>query len=66
MYKQLPLIPTAPTAGENLTRPQFSHLSAGDYRLAVGQHEFQSGQRLVVPGSPNNSVLLEQIERRAE
>jgi site-specific DNA-methyltransferase (cytosine-N4-specific) len=25
MYKQLSLIPTAPTAGENLTRQQFSH-----------------------------------------
>jgi 4-amino-4-deoxy-L-arabinose transferase-like glycosyltransferase len=49
---------TGEIIADEIVVPLLPHLPAGDYRLAVGLYEFQSGQRLVVPGSPNNSVLL--------
>jgi 4-amino-4-deoxy-L-arabinose transferase-like glycosyltransferase len=45
-------------AGEIIADEVIVSLPADSYRLAVGLYDFQSGQRLVVPGTPDNSVSL--------
>jgi hypothetical protein len=39
-------------------------LPAGKYQLVVGLYDFQSGQRLTVPGNPANEISLTNVEIR--
>jgi hypothetical protein len=43
---------------DNLLIPMPAELSAGPYQLVVGLYDFQTGNRLPVPGEPNNEVRL--------
>ncbi len=46
---------------DSLTIPLPPDLPAGDYQLVVGLYDFQTGQRLTVPGNPANEVNLTDV-----
>ncbi|MBN1219057.1 MAG: glycosyltransferase family 39 protein [Anaerolineae bacterium] len=47
---------------DEIVIPLPGQLPAGEYRLIVGMYDFNTGQRLTVPGNPENSVLLSELE----
>jgi hypothetical protein len=49
---------------DTLTLSLPSDLPPGPYHLVTGLYDFQTGQRLTIPGNPANEVNLTDVELR--
>lgn len=47
---------------DEITIPSPAAPVTGTYQIVVGMYDFQTGQRLVVPGNPANEVVLTGVE----